>query len=580
MVSLWDRLPVVVRAVVAGTLVAAVGTVPWALLVSQNVKHWPAVPWAVPPTVLYLWLFWRYVRGAGWPRSTSDARRTTCRANPLTTEVWGAALFAGIVGLVALMLFLAVVNRMVRLPSQPTDDLKQVPVLTLALCLLTSAAVAGIVEESAFRGYMQGPIERRHGPVAAILVTGSLFGFAHFTHPEVTVVLIPYYLAVAAIYGGLAYLTNSILPSLVLHAAGNVLSAMGSFLGGRAEWQAPSSPAPLIWESGADASFWISCVASLIVSAAAVRAYVSLARVARSAPRPVTARPARPDTGEIGRERQEPTRRTMQVLLERFARLLSRLDRTAARRQDEREAVLSIPFPRPWTTTLEVRCEHYRRLPAAYRDRFRKQVKVFLAEKRITGVEMEVPEETRLLVAASAISLTAGWPGYTWDPLTEVLLYPDDFDRDYKFGGNEASGMTHPWGIVILSVPTLNRSFDRSTEGHHVGFHEFAHLLDLAQGRFDGIPSYLDDAATRHWLQIVRQEESRVREGDSILDAYALSSPVEFFATAVEGFFQIPVEMAARHEELYTFLSTYFRQDPASWTRPSPSTSGPRPSGR
>ena len=54
-------------------------------------------------------------------------------------------------------------------------------------------------------------------------MTGSLFGFAHFTHPEVTLVLMPYYLAVAAIYGTLAYLTNSIWPSVVLHAGGNIL---------------------------------------------------------------------------------------------------------------------------------------------------------------------------------------------------------------------------------------------------------------------------------------------------------------------------------------------------------------------
>ena len=64
-----------------------------------------------------------------------------------------------------------------------------------------ASIVAGVVEEASFRGYMQGPIERRHGPVVAILVTGSVFGFAHFTHPEVTLILMPYYLAVAAIYG-------------------------------------------------------------------------------------------------------------------------------------------------------------------------------------------------------------------------------------------------------------------------------------------------------------------------------------------------------------------------------------------
>ncbi len=286
MLSLWRRLPVVVRAVLTGSVVGAVGTTPWAVLVSANSKYWPAVPWAVPPTALYLWLFWRYVQGAGWPQSTADSRRTSCRANRLSAEVWGAALFAGGLGLVTLVLFLRVMNRLVRLPAQPTDDLAHIPSVTLVSWLLMSAVVAGIAEESSFRGYMQGPIERRHGPVVAILVTGSLFGFAHFTHPEVTLILMPYYLAVAAIYGALAYLTNSILPSVVLHAGGNVLSAIGLFAGGRAEWQAPSSPAPPIWETGADTSFWISCVATFVVGAAAVWAYAALASVARKAPRP------------------------------------------------------------------------------------------------------------------------------------------------------------------------------------------------------------------------------------------------------------------------------------------------------
>ena len=172
----------------------------------------------------------------------------------------------------------------------------------------------------------------------------------------------------------------------------------------------------------------------------------------------------------------------------------------------------------------------------------------------------------RLLVAASAVMLSLGWPSYTWDQLAEVLLYPEDFDRDYKFGGTEASGITHPWGIVILSVPALRRSFEETDEGYHLGFHEFAHLLDLAQTRFDGIPPYLTDDSTRQWLRILEKEESRLRRGDSVLDPYGLSGPVEFFAVAVEAFFQIPFALADRHGELYAFLSSYFCQDPATWS--------------
>lgn len=282
MIALWTRLPVIVRAVLTGAAVAVVGTTPWAILVSANFKYWSAVPWAVPPTVLYLWLFWKYLRGAGWPRSTAEIRRANLRANPLSDDVWGAALIAGVLGLGAVVILQVIMNRLVRLPPQQLPDISHIPIVTLLCFLLTSSAVAGIVEEAAFRGYMQRPIERRHGLVVAILVTGALFGFAHFTHPEVTLILMPYFIAVAAVYGALAYLTNSIFPSMALHAGGNVLSGLGLLMGGRAEWQASSRPEPLIWETGADASFWISCLFLLIIGIAAVWAYAALARVARA----------------------------------------------------------------------------------------------------------------------------------------------------------------------------------------------------------------------------------------------------------------------------------------------------------
>lgn len=95
MVSLWRHLPAIVRGVITGLAVARAGTTPWAILVNTNAKHLPTIPWAVVPMAFYLWLFWLYIRGAGWPIPTADARRTSCRANPLPEDVWLLSLFAG-----------------------------------------------------------------------------------------------------------------------------------------------------------------------------------------------------------------------------------------------------------------------------------------------------------------------------------------------------------------------------------------------------------------------------------------------------------------------------------------------------
>jgi len=238
-----------------------------------------------------------------------------------------------------------------------------------------------------------------------------------------------------------------------------------------------------------------------------------------------------------------------------------------APRRARRQAILSAPFPQPWKDFLASRSPHYRRLPVADRAQFDEQAQIFLAEKRITGVETEVSVEQKLLVAASAVTLSVGWPEYTWDQLAEVLVYPDNFDRDYRFGGTDLSGQAHPWGIVILSAPALVRSFADTDHGYHLGFHEFAHLLDLVRARFDGIPAYLSDESIQQWVTIVEREEERLRRGDSELSPYGLTAPAELFAVAVEAFFQKPVALANSHGELYAFLSSYFRQDPAAWIR-------------
>jgi len=280
----WQRLPVVVRAVALGVAVAALGTVPWAWLVGTNARQAAAWPWAVPIMAVYLWAYWRYfVAGAGWPQSTAASRRVRARANPLSDEVWGTALLAGMVGLVCVMLLQGVLGRLVRLPQQQDLDPSLYPALTVILWLVMSAVVSGVVEETSIRGYLQRPIEQRHGPVLAVVISGVVFAFAHFRHPEFGLVLLPFYVAVATVYGALAYLTDSTRPSMVLHAGGNIFAAIGLVTTGKSEWQLTTTPSPLVWETGADASFWATVAGLLVASALAVWAYTTLATVARAA---------------------------------------------------------------------------------------------------------------------------------------------------------------------------------------------------------------------------------------------------------------------------------------------------------
>jgi hypothetical protein len=234
-------------------------------------------------------------------------------------------------------------------------------------------------------------------------------------------------------------------------------------------------------------------------------------------------------------------------------------------RARRRRAAVETPFPERWRKSLVEGYDHFERLPAALRARFEDDLRLFLSETRISGVGVEVTDELRLLVAASAVTLSLGWPDYEWGQLTEVLLYPQDFDRDYAFEERELSGQAHPWGTVILSVPSLLESFEVPDDAYHVGLHEFAHLLDVSQTHFDGIPPGLSGERAREWVAVVEREMQRLRHGRSALDDYGAHDPVEFLGVAVEAFFEIPQLVRRRHRELYAMLSAWLGQDPAAW---------------
>ena len=276
----WGRLPTVVRVTVTALVLVFLGELPWSVLITANLKLSPLVPWSVPVTVLFLWLFWQYLDGKGWPSSTAETRHRDFRARPLSRGVWGWSLLAGCLALVSLQSYSQVAERLVQFPQPQFPDVSQYPFLTVLLIILMGGVVAGVVEEAAFRGYMQAPLERRYGSVAAILAVGMLFGLTHFSHPEVSVVNMPYYLAAAVIYGVLAYRTGSILPSVILHAGGNALVDMLAW------WRfansaSASSPAPLVWQSGIDLAFLTNLVGTALFGVVAFLVFQKLTRVMR-----------------------------------------------------------------------------------------------------------------------------------------------------------------------------------------------------------------------------------------------------------------------------------------------------------
>jgi hypothetical protein len=83
--------------------------------------------------------------------------------------------------------------------------------------IVMSSVVAAICEETGFRGYIQQPLEKRYGPVVAIVFTSLLFAGIHLTHTWARQI-VPHIFFASVLLGILAYRTQSLIPGIVGHA--------------------------------------------------------------------------------------------------------------------------------------------------------------------------------------------------------------------------------------------------------------------------------------------------------------------------------------------------------------------------
>ena len=124
-------------------------------------------------------------------------------------------------------------------------------------------------------------------------------------------------------------------------------------------------------------------------------------------------------------------------------------------------------------------------------------------------------------------------------------------------------------GPMMLVWPDVRRAGQSAEQGYNVVIHEFAHVLDMADGLADGVPLLPPDIDRDAWCAVLDREYetfvARVeREEDTALDPYGASAVEEFFAVASESFFVDPLRMRAEHAALYGQFRNYYGQDPAS----------------
>jgi membrane protease YdiL (CAAX protease family) len=249
----WATWPVSLRAVITGIVIALIPANVWPPLLSSL-----GVSLAATIEIVFLGLYLWWASGGGPPERTHAARGVAFRSGPLSPGQWFWGVMAALSFAATIHAAIVLLFRFVPFPLEAfrhgynLSFISSMPLKWIAV--VVSAISAGICEETGFRGYMQRPIEERHGAPAAILVSSFFFMLLHLTKAWAMIGMVPIVFGAGLLLGLIAWSSGSLIPGMI----GHVIMDIGLF----AYWWtgiAGDFTARPITETGVDQSFLITC---------------------------------------------------------------------------------------------------------------------------------------------------------------------------------------------------------------------------------------------------------------------------------------------------------------------------------
>ncbi len=238
------------------------------------------------------------------------------------------------------------------------------------------------------------------------------------------------------------------------------------------------------------------------------------------------------------------------------------------------------PFPSLWNSTIENNLPICTRLSPTERRRLQGHVQVFLAEKQFIGCGgLQVTEEMKLTIAAVACLLLLNERGEYFPKLRSILIYPSTYFvnetiaiGNYVVESRRVARLGESWinDQLVLSWEQVQQDTRNWRDGHNVVIHEFAHQLDLEDGKAEGVPILQRNSDYPIWAQVMTEEYQQLchhvqQDIKTVMDSYGTTNPAEFFAVATETFFEKPHQLLNQHPALYELLQRYYRLDPVQW---------------
>ena len=206
----------------------------------------------------------------------------------------------------------------------------------------------------------------------------------------------------------------------------------------------------------------------------------------------------------------------------------------------------------------------------------RKLSTLFLYKKTIVGAKnFKITKAIQITIAAQACLQILNLGMSAFNGWVEIIIYQGAFKVNRQI--TSAKGLVHhenntlsgeAWdrGPVILSWDDVEHESYNLLPGHNVVIHEFAHKLDMLNGRANGMPPLHPNMPIEQWSLTLSQAYELLNNNldnfqHSYINPYASTNPAEFFAVISEYFFTAPDILFQYCPDVYEQLKQYYRQD-------------------
>ncbi|HSY62784.1 MAG TPA: zinc-dependent peptidase [Cytophaga sp.] len=195
---------------------------------------------------------------------------------------------------------------------------------------------------------------------------------------------------------------------------------------------------------------------------------------------------------------------------------------------------------------------YYQKLSKSEKKLFEDRIRHFLINKDFVSNDLEIAEEMKVLISATAIQILFGLDPY----------YLSSFDTIEITLEESKNTLSEKSKKMIICWPAFKAGIDNNTDGYNPGLKILSVAFNLEKQLNKYSAKMFNAHRFKELNQLYRnQAEKYIASGKSKYQDYKQVDRNEYFAIAVEYFFERPEHFYANQPEMYIALAKLLRQD-------------------